>query len=93
MAKKEYRLLGIICVILKVISAIALLAGIISFIVILIGGGGKTQVPKAASIIWLLIGIFQGILFFLISEMVKVLTKIEQNTRPVKQNPEQAAKS
>jgi hypothetical protein len=83
---KGYRLLKVIGVVFKVFGVIVLAAGLITFIIVLIGGGEKPETPKAASVIWLIAGIIQCMFFVMFSEIIKVLTKIEQNTRPKEGN-------
>ncbi len=54
--------------------------GLIFFFIILIGGGSQ-EAPRATSILALALGFFYFVFFFLISEVLRLLTQIEMNTR------------
>jgi len=62
---------------LAVLSAIL---GIIFFLVILIAGGGP-EAPRVTSLLAIALGFFYLVFFTTISEVLRLLMKLESNTR------------
>ena len=67
-------------VVFQVFAWIAAALGVVFFLVILIGGGSP-DAPRATSVLALGLGAFYFVFFFLVSEVLRLLTSIEQNTR------------
>ena len=65
---------------LKVFGWLAGVLGIVFFVVILVGGGSP-EAPRVTSVLALVLGFFYLVFFFLISEFLRLLIKIEENTR------------
>lgn len=57
------------------------------FCVIILVGGGTPEAPRATSVLALALGGFYFVFFFLVSEVVRLLVQIEQNTRGPQTDP------
>lgn len=65
---------------LKAFGLLAGVLGVVFFFIILVGGGSP-EAPRITSVLALVLGAFYLVFFFLISEVLRLLVKIEQNTR------------
>jgi hypothetical protein len=66
--------------IFKVFGWVAGALGVVFFFVILIGGG-TPDAPRATSLLALVLGVFYLVFFYTVSEVVRLLANIEENTR------------
>ena len=76
----ENKIANKITLALKVFGLLAAVLGVIFFFIIIIGGGSP-EAPRITSVLALVLGAFYLVFFFLISEVLRLLIKIEQNTR------------
>lgn len=74
------KILNVVCTILKVLGWIGGGAGVLSFFIILIGGGGPTA-PRTMSIVALFLGVTYFCMFWAISGVIKLLFDIRENTK------------
>ncbi|MFH0772281.1 MAG: hypothetical protein V1933_06645 [Candidatus Omnitrophota bacterium] len=84
---KEYGLLKTVGILFKIFAVLALVVGLISFILILFGGSKAAAVSRTVSIIWLVAGALYATIFIMLSEIIKVLIRIEYNTRKAESAP------
>ena len=78
--RKGEKILRIVCTTLKILGWIGIGLGVISFFIILIGGGGPGS-PRTMSIVALLIGVIYFCLFWTIASIAELLIDIRDNTR------------
>ena len=64
----------------QIFGWVAALLGVVFFVIILVAGG-TTGSPRSTSVLALILGAFYFVFFFLISELLRLLIKIEANTR------------
>jgi hypothetical protein len=64
----------------KILAGLSGVLGVVFFLIILIGGGSP-QAPRSTSFLALVLGILYGVLLLTISEVLRLLMSIEQNTR------------
>ena len=74
------KILGIVCTILRVLGWLGGGAGVVSFFVILIGGGGPAS-PRAMSIVALFLGVTYFCVFWSVAGIIKLLFDIRENTQ------------
>ena len=74
--EKTYKFLGIAATIFKVLAWISLALGIISSLVILIGGG-TPEAPRTTGIIGLLLGLVYFFIAFTASEVITLLLDLK----------------
>ena len=77
--KKKYRVLKIGCLIFKILAWLALGLGVISSIVIFIGGG-TPGAPRVTGLIGLLLGVIYFFFFYVASGVLDILLDISENT-------------
>ncbi len=73
----SYKFLSISSILFKVFSVAALILGIVSSVVIFIGGGSP-DAPKATGFLGIALGIIYAFLFYVASEIIKILIDIAQ---------------
>jgi len=66
--------------ILVILSGLSLVFGVVFTLIILIAGGGP-ETPKSTAILALLLGVFYCVFFLLVSEVLRLLIRVEENTR------------
>ena len=75
--EKAYKFLGVGCLIFKVLAWISVAVGIISAIIIFIGGG-TPEAPRATGFIGLLLGLVYFFLFSVASEVISLLLELRE---------------
>ena len=75
---KDYKFLGIASTIFKVLAWVILALGVVMGLLVLITGGGPTPAgvpptPRAAGLVFILMGAFYFLLMYSISEVITLL--------------------
>ncbi len=78
--EKSYKVLGIVVKIMEWLAYIVGVLGVLSFFIILIGGGQPGS-PRSMSIVALLVGALYFAILYTFSGIVKLLMEIAENTR------------
>jgi len=78
--EKRDKFLKVGSVIFKVLAWIALILGVVSCIVILVGGG-TPEAPRVTSLIGLLLGAIYFFLFYTAGCVIRVLLDIKENIK------------
>ncbi len=78
--EKSYKVLGIVVKIMEWLAYIVGVLGVISFFIILIGGGQPGS-PRSMSIVALLVGALYFAILYTFSGIVKLLMDIAENTK------------
>jgi len=75
--EKPYKFLGISATIFKVLAWVSVAVGVVSAIVIFVGGG-TPEAPRATGFIGLLLGLIYFFLFFTASEVIALLLELRE---------------
>lgn len=78
--REPYWALKKITVIFQVFAWLAVVLGIV-FCVIILVGGGTPEAPRTTSLLAVGLGAFYFVFFYTVSEVLKLMMAIEQNTR------------
>ncbi len=78
--EKSYKVLGIVVKVMEWLAYIVGVLGVISFFIILIGGGQPGS-PRSMSIVALLVGALYFAILYTFSGIVKLLMDIAENTK------------
>lgn len=79
----KYKVLPIAPTVFKVLSGIGLSLGVISCIVILIGGG-VSETPRWMGLVTLIVGALYFFFFMVASEATKLLLELKDKINPVR---------
>ncbi|MFW6134930.1 MAG: hypothetical protein ACOC5R_05085 [Elusimicrobiota bacterium] len=77
---EKYKILRMVVLIMEVLAWIVGALGIISFFIILIGGGQPGS-PRSMSIVALLVGVLYFAILYAFSGIIKLLFEIAENTK------------
>lgn len=72
---KNYKLLEVSSIVFKVLSWVSLVVGIVSAIIIFIGGG-TPEAPRSTGFIGLLLGVVYFFIFLVTAEVITLLLEI-----------------
>ena len=78
--QNSHRILNISSIIFKVLAWSALLVGMVGSVGLLVSGGTPAT-PRSNSAVILFVSALYFVIFFTVSEVIKMLLAIEQNTR------------
>lgn len=80
---KNYKILDVSSIVFKVLSWVSLVVGVVSAIIIFIGGG-TPEAPRSTGFIGLLLGVVYFFIFLVTAEVITLLleirSKVEKGT-------------
>jgi len=82
--EEKYRALRFLRMTFRVLAFVSAGAGLLFFLIILIGGG-TPETPRATSILALILGFIYFVLFYTIGEVLQLFSDIEDNTRKTRE--------
>ena len=78
--ENQFKMLRIFGVVFKLVAWGALLVGMIGMVSVIMGGGSPAQ-PKSVAIVVLLVSLLYFTIFYTVSEIIKVLFHLIENTK------------
>ena len=76
----RFRILKILSIVFKVLAFASVVIGLVAAVGVLVSGG-TPEVPRQTSLLLVVGGVFQFVVFFTVSEVIRLLLAIEEQTR------------
>ena len=76
----RFKILKIFGFIFKVLAFASVVIGLVAAVGVLVSGG-TPEVPRQTSLLLVVGGVFQFVVFFTVSEVIRLLLAIEEQTR------------
>ncbi len=78
--ENQFKMLRIFGILFKVVAWGALLFGLIGTVTVIMGGGSPSQ-PRSVAVVVLLVSMLYFMIFYTVSEIIKVLLHLVENTK------------